>query len=181
MRLLLWATLAALLVAPAAHIRGAEDRADPAQVRRMMERHWAVERRIQETSPHRRDTPARYLNITDDEVREIQVAVAEVLSDSLVNIGTVVTGCPHEEGPACSDQVYVVAYRPDRSVGVLLSKVNNQWGIGVIQRWWLCRQKLASRKREFPSLAEWMKAMDALVDNFPSCATLAATDVPPAQ
>jgi hypothetical protein len=75
--------------------------------------------------PQRRDSPARYLNISDNEVREVQSAAAEVLPRSLVSIGTVVTGCPCGDGAKCTDQVWVVAATKTRSMGMLLSRVDS--------------------------------------------------------
>lgn len=90
---------------------------------------------INQARPHRRDGPLRYENISDEEVREVQSAAAEVLPQAIVNISGVTTGCPCEDGEQCSDQVWIVAYRPDRSVGLMLSKISHHWVIGVVQRW----------------------------------------------
>lgn len=119
--------------------------------------------------PGRRDGPLRYQNISDEEVREIQAAAAEVVPKALVNISGVTTGCPCEDGPQCSDQVWIVAYRPDRSFGLLLSKVNKHWVIGPVQRWWLRYDSLRSRERNPASYAAYLEAERRLIEGFPAC------------
>src|SRR5690348_11837380 len=69
----------------------------------------AIEQRIWKTEPHRRDTPVREKNISDDEIREIENVIHDIFPHALVNISTVVTGCPCEEGPKCKDQVWLTA------------------------------------------------------------------------
>lgn len=108
--------------------------------------------------PVRRDGPLRYQNISDEEVREIQSAAAEVVPKALVNISGVTTGCPCEDGPQCSDQVWIVAFRPDKSFGLRLSKVNNHWMIGPVQRWWLRYDALRSRDWKPSSYAAYLGA-----------------------
>jgi hypothetical protein len=58
------------------------------------------------TRPIRREDSLRELNISEDEVREIQSAALQVSPGSIVNISGVVTGCPCEDGLGCSDQVW---------------------------------------------------------------------------
>ena len=41
----------------------------------------------------------------------------------IVNISGVVEGCPCEDGSTCTDQVWILASRPNQTVGLLLSKV----------------------------------------------------------
>jgi hypothetical protein len=52
--------------------------------------------------PARRDGPLRAVDVSDDEVREMQAVALQVQPDSILNISGVVTGCPCEDGPACS-------------------------------------------------------------------------------
>lgn len=125
--------------------------------------------RIQDIRPSRREGPLRSINIDDKEIREIQSVAVEILPGAIVNIGGVVTGCPCEDGPSCSDQVWLVAYRPDRSVGMLLSKIGSQWLVGPVQEWWLDYENLEARRRDLDSLA-YAKAKEALTDRFPVCA-----------
>src|ERR1043165_9489862 len=106
---------------------------------------WMVERlRMQKIEDHandlrprRRDTPLRELNITDNEVREIQDIAGKYAMQTMLNISPVVHGCPCEEGPLCTDQVYVVATLPEKTVGLQLSRVRNAWVLGTVQQWWL--------------------------------------------
>jgi hypothetical protein len=123
-----------------------------------------------EVRPGRRDSPLRYRNISDEEVREVQSAAAEVLPRAIVNISGVVTGCPCEDGSECTDQVWIVAYRPDKSVGLMLSKVGNHWVIGPVQRWWLKYEELRASRGSFSSAIAYDQAEAALINGFPSCA-----------
>ena len=80
--------------------------------------------------PVRIDGPLRYENISDIEVREIETATRKVYPGAIVNISGVTTGCPCEDGPTCTDQVWIVAYRPERIKGLMLSRIDGRWGIG---------------------------------------------------
>jgi hypothetical protein len=72
--------------------------------------------------------------------------MSSLLPDAIVNISGVVTGCACEDGPACSDQVWVVAYRPEWSKGLELSKINGHWTVGPLQQWWLDYEKLEAER-----------------------------------
>lgn len=135
-----------------------------------MERRWAVEKRIHETRPQRRDSPLREENIRDEEVREIQAAARGVVPKSIVNISGVVTGCPCEEGSACSDQVWILASNADKTLGLQLSRIGNAWMIGPIQRWWLEYEALQARRNSFHSYSDYSDALAALTVQFPMCA-----------
>ena len=117
--------------------------------------------------PVRRDGPLRELNVSDQEVREIQSIALAVLPGSIVNISGVVTGCPCEEGSACSDQVWVVAHRPGHSQGLELSRVNGHWGISVVQQWWLNFEELQAVRATSPST--YTQALQNLYDSYPAC------------
>jgi hypothetical protein len=127
-------------------------------------------RRISELQPGRRDMPLRYLNISDNEVREIQGVVATHPPYDFVSIGPVVTGCPAEEGAACTDQVWVDLHRPGETGGLLLSRINNRWDIGLVQQWYFCKAALEARRDKFSSYREYAAAADALIGSFPLCA-----------
>lgn len=127
---------------------------------------WEYARKIQ---PARRDAPLRQLNISDEEVREIQSVAAEVVPRTIVNIGGVVTGCPCEDGSDCTDQVWIVAWRPEKSTGLMLSRINNRWVIGPIQQWWLRYDDLEARRRTFRSMEAFYQAENDLIDRFPAC------------
>jgi hypothetical protein len=116
--------------------------------------------------PIRRDGPLREVNLSDQEVREIQAATLEVLPGSLLNISGVVAGCPCEEGLECADQVWVVAHRTGYTQGLELSHINGRWRIGVVQQWWLDFEKI----RNIRTSAGYSKAMQKLDDSFPRCA-----------
>ncbi len=119
--------------------------------------------------PQRRDGPLRYLNVSDDEVREIQAAAFEIVGDVLVTISGVVSGCPCEDGPQCTDQVWVLAHKPNDTIGLLLSKVRGQWQIGTVQRWWLNFEKLAAEKNVTWYWLSDSEAGARLIDEFPTC------------
>lgn len=124
------------------------------------------------TRPLRRDGPLRAENINDEEVREIQTAVSSLLPGAIVNISGVVTGCPCEDGPACSDQVWVVAYRPEWTKGLQLSKISGHWTVGALQQWWLDYDKLEAERPKRPDWKVWedfVAAVEKLQERFPAC------------
>jgi hypothetical protein len=106
----------------------------------------ALWRRAYELRPQRRDEPLRYLNISDNEVREIQFVAEKFVPKAIVNISPVVTGCPCEEGPQCTEQVYIVANGADKSSGLQLSRIKNAWVVGQIQQWWIRYDALRARR-----------------------------------
>ena len=123
---------------------------------------------IQGTRPIRRDGPLRAENVNDDEVREMQAVVAQVLPGSILNISGVVSGCACEDGLSCSDQVWIVAHRPDRTRGLQLSKIDGHWAIGPVQQWWLDFENLTASRNRFTSYAAFYSAQSTLYDRFPA-------------
>lgn len=97
-----------------------------------------------------------------------------MLFEALVNIGPVVTGCPCEEGPSCTDQVWILATHEDKTVGLQLSKAAGHWGIGLIQKWWLEAEDLSLRKASFHPERRYFEAWEALEERFPKCAQTAS-------
>jgi hypothetical protein len=142
-----------------------------AERRALMEKRFALEKRIQATEPKRRDGPLRYKNISDDEAREVKSVAHKILPRAIVNIGPVVTGCPCEEGPECTDQVWITVDRGETSTGLLLSRTAGAWSIGPIQRWWFEKEDLEKRRSSFRS--GYLDAEDALIDRFPACSSVA--------
>ena len=116
--------------------------------------------------PTRRDGPLRYENIRDTEVAEIRQVAAAVVPRAIINISGVVEGCPCEDGPACTDQVWILAYRTDKTVGLLLSKIKDKWTIGPVQQWWLDYEDLQSRAAILGHGA-YSEARDMLIEQFP--------------
>jgi hypothetical protein len=136
------------------------------------QRRWTILDRASEVRPQRRDSPLRYLNVSDDEVREIQAAASEIVGNVLVTIAGVVTGCPCEDGGLCTDQVWVLAHRPNDTVGLLLSKVSGHWQIGTVQRWWLRYEQFEARRQEPTSndaRETVQESWNKLMDEFPTC------------
>jgi hypothetical protein len=125
-------------------------------------------------APRRRDEPLRELNISDNEVREIQYMLREYLPKVIVNIGPVVTGCPCEEGGGCTEQVYVMANTSTGSVGMLLSRVKGRWDVSKTEKWWLRWRALRAKENELGyeelRLRKWELARD-----FPTCIPETAT------
>jgi hypothetical protein len=119
-------------------------------------------------TPKRRDEPLRYLNISDIEVREIQLVAEKYLPKVLLNISPVVTGCPCEEGPQCTDQVYIVAETAQSSKGLQLSHVRNAWVVGTVQQWFLRYEELLSRQPKM-DFENFMRARSELYRDFPAC------------
>lgn len=128
-----------------------------------------LERYIYQSKPKQRDGPLRYLNLSDDESRQIQSAIAAVMTPQFVSIGGVVTGCPVLEGPSCTDQVWVLVHRTGKTVELQMSKIGNQWAIGPTQRWWLCDDDLEARRGRFSSYDAYQSAKNKLIDDFPQC------------
>ncbi len=76
-------------------------------------------------------------NISDIEVREIETEAREIHPGAIVNIGGVTVGCPCEDGQNCTNQVWIVAFKPQKSMGLMFSKIERHWKIGPVQKWWL--------------------------------------------
>ena len=94
-------------------------------------------RKIHSTRPVRLDGPLRIENISDIEVRQIESVMQERFPGAIVNIGGVTSGCPCEDGDSCDAQVWVVASYLNRSNGLMLSNIDDEWRIGPLQGWWL--------------------------------------------
>jgi hypothetical protein len=167
MRIALW-WMAGLAVAATA---SGQERMTPAQMKEWMAletKQRAIEGRAFELRPRRRDEPLRYLNLTDNEMREIQDVAQKYLTKTMLNVSPVIEGCPCEEGPMCTDQVYVVTYAAEQAKGLQLSRVKGTWQIGVVQQWWTKFDALAARLREKDYWAFRRQASE-LFREFPSC------------
>lgn len=125
--------------------------------------------RAGDLAPSRRDAPARPLNITDVEVREIQAAALDVLPRAIVNIGTVTTGCKCEDGAGCTDQVWIVATDSRRTKGLQLSRILGRWTIGPVQQWWLRYEEFYAHRDRFADGAEFASAELKLLESMPVC------------
>lgn len=128
-----------------------------------------IEGRADFLRPRRRDTPLRELNITDNEVREIQDVAGKYAMNTMLNISPVVVGCPCEEGPLCTDQVYVVATLAEKTVGFQLSRVRNAWVVGVVQQWWI-RYAALQKKASTMEFDAWQAQKNQMLLEFPACA-----------
>jgi hypothetical protein len=137
-------------------------------------RNWqhqrALDRRIYgpaENPSYRANAHLRKININDEEVREIQAVVHELAPGAVVLISGVVEGCPCEDGPACSAQVWTAIDRSEGIRSLVLSDINDHWIIGPAQRWFLESAKLERTK--FPTYDKYAAARGALNERFPTC------------
>jgi hypothetical protein len=157
-----------LLLAASASAQAPRSKSDWDAYRALMEKRMRIVDRAHELRPQRRDEPLRYLNISDIEVREIQFVAEKYLPSVLLNISPVVTGCPCEEGPQCTDQVYIVAETAQSSKGLQMSRVKDAWVVGAVQQWWLKRDALNAQYGKL-DYAKFESAMNELVRDFPTC------------
>jgi len=144
-------------------------RTDREQYTRDLTFMWDVMRRANSKVPKRRDEPLREINLTDEEVREIQAATRNYLPADYLNISPVVTGCGCEDGPDCKEQVYVLADAGASAKGLQLSRIKNAWTVGPLQEWWLNYVRLEERRKKM----EWREfelALIGLAREFPVCA-----------
>jgi hypothetical protein len=128
-----------------------------------------VIRRAHNNMPKRRDAPLREINLTDEEVREIQAATKNYLPADYLNISPVVTGCACEDGPECKEQVYVLADAGASAKGLQLSRIKRQWTVGALQQWWLNYGRLEERRKKMGWI-EYERALITLAREFPMCA-----------
>lgn len=146
----------------------ARPRVDREQHKRDLDFTWNVLDRAHQVVPRRRDAPLRELNLTDDEVREIQAATRSYLPNAYLNISPVVTGCPCEDGGGCTDQVYVLADAGAQSKGLQLSRIRNEWKVGDVQKWWLGYSRLLE-VRDSTDRQAYEQAAFKLAREFPVC------------
>lgn len=127
--------------------------------------------RAEDLKPARRDAPMRELNISDEEVREVEAIAYKYLPRTTINISPVVTDCPCEEGLACNAQVYVVSTVKDKWRGLQLSRMNAHWQLGVVQEWWLRYQDIRDPHTGDSFLDYYLhrKAVSELLEEFPVC------------
>jgi hypothetical protein len=176
-----FATCLAGVLALAAYAQAPSKYLSAEQVRQMLEdreywraegyRYLRIERRAKALYPQRRDTPLRDLNISDNEVREVEAIAQKYLPRSLVNISPVVAECPCEEGPRCTAQVYVVATTPANSRGLQLSRMNDHWVVGMVQQWWHRHDAIVPQNTGNKFLDDYLheKAVNELYEEFPVC------------
>jgi hypothetical protein len=136
------------------------------------ERYQAIAQRANELYPARRNTPLRDVNISDEEIREVEQLTRRYLPRAYVNISPVVTDCPCEEGPACTAQVYVVAQSENHTRGIQLSRMKDRWNVGVVQQWWFRRDAVVPQHTGNSFLDYYLrrKAVTELYEEFPLCA-----------
>jgi len=182
MRIALFGSAALLALALAVHAQSADKNLTIDDYRQMTDdiaywdtqrhRYWDIEARALARYPGRRDTPLRELNISDEEVREVETIAYQYLPRTVINISPVVTDCPCEEGPACTAQVYVVSTVKDKSRGLQLSRMHNRWQLGVVQEWWLRFESIGQPNtgNSYRDYYLRRKAKSELLEEFPVCA-----------
>jgi hypothetical protein len=171
-----------LALATGAHAQSAASRMTPELYRQMSDdmqywdaqakRYRVVIERAHEIFPARRNTPLRDVNISDEEIREIEALSRRYLPRAYVNISPVVGDCPCEEGPTCTAQVYVVAQTADQTRGLQFSRMNDRWNVGVVQQWWIRRDAVQRQHTGNSFLDDYLyqKAVNELYEEFPMCA-----------
>jgi hypothetical protein len=161
---------------------GAQEKVKPRfdweQYKRDREFTWKVLGRARQAVPRRRDAPLRELNLTDDEVREIQSATRSYLPNAYLNISPVVTGCSCEDGGGCTDQVYVLADAGGQSKGLQLSRIRNEWKVSDLQKWWLGYDRLLA-ERDTMDPQTYEQAELKLAREFPVCAAAVNPEAAP--
>ena len=122
--------------------------------------------------PQPMQAPLRADNILDEEVRAIQNSVKAIAPQALVNIGPVIDKCRCENGPQCSNQVWVIAERAEHKEGYSLAKIDGAWGISPLQEWWLEYDELRQRQVETSDPTEFQHLLTAsmqMVRDFELC------------
>ena len=180
MRIALW-WVAGLALGLCAHAEAPGNKLTSRDMTRMViemmqwESEWRkkdhVIKRAEALKPAYRAEPLRYLNITDQEIRDVQLISRKYLPPAMMNISPVVTACPCEEGPNCSAQVYVVATTGEKAQGLQLSRLKDQWMVGVVQQWWFRREAMHVPKPggDFLERYRYEKALHELFAEFPVC------------
>lgn len=102
--------------------------------------------------PRRIDEPLRAENVSDEEIREIQATTVTVYPGAIANVSGVTAGCPCEDGPMCTSQVWILAHRNNRYDGLMLSRISNKWVVGPLQTWWFEYEPLAKKISELRSV-----------------------------
>jgi hypothetical protein len=159
---------------------GAQSERRRDEAARMEVRLRELDARSRQLYPRRRDTPLRYLNISDSEVREVQAIARKYQMSELLNISPVVEGCPCEEGGTCTEQLYIVGAIDKQAQGLLLSRRRNLWTLSVVQRWWLERAALEARQKVM-DFRSFENAWERLLLEFPQCAPSGDLDTKSAQ
>jgi hypothetical protein len=119
--------------------------------------------------PRAKEEPLRYENISDEEVREVQAVARSLYPNVLVHIGPVVTGCVCEDGPNCTEQVWVMAQTRPVATRLLLSQIKGRWAVGPVQTWWLREGQLERASRERPRDPDIESQMNEHLKALPAC------------
>ncbi len=110
--------------------------------------------------PEYREGRLRDENLNDIEVRQIVRIINNVAPQTLVSILGVTDGCACEDGPDCSNQVWVFATDELHSVNIVLSKIAGEWVIGPQQAWAFDLDKLEAERSNLISSLETLTLDD---------------------
>ena len=134
-------------------------------------RYAKILKRANELYPARRNSPLREMNISDEEIRQVDAIKKQYLPNDYLNISPVVTDCACEEGPTCTAQVYVVASFKGRERGLQLSRMNDTWQVGMVQQWWLRYTAVRRQNTGNSYLDDYLyhRAVNDLYEEFPHC------------
>jgi hypothetical protein len=138
-----------------------------------------LQRRMAESDPARhRLSRLRDIDIGDEEIRQIEGVVRDLMPGAIVMISGVAKGCTCEDGPGCSAQVWIAVHLPKQTRSLELSDINDHWDLGPVQRWFLESAEL--KRSNYPTYADYAAARNALNDRYPMCAVPAANRPVPA-
>lgn len=177
-------TIISLLTIGYLNAYAAEDSAESERIAERIAERKAERKRLQRihrSRPVRLDEPLREVNISDEEVREIEAVMSKYFPGAIVNIAGVTVGCSCEDRPGCVSQVWVVAHRANRSNGLMLSQIYGNWMIGPVQKWWLRYDRLRSQMNaalasgepnRFEAYRKLQEQQNQLHREFPSCGFL---------
>jgi hypothetical protein len=139
---------------------------------RKWQRDRDLDRRIIESEPtlaYRRSAPLRRINISDVEVRQIEAVVQRLIPGAIVIISGVAQGCPCEDGPGCSAQVWTAIERSAQIHSLELSDIDDHWVIGPAQQWFL--ESAQVDRTKYQTYADYTAAREELDNRYPACAT----------
>ena len=110
--------------------------------------------------------PNRAVNISDDEVREIQSVMPEVAPGAIIYIGPVTRGCICEDGATCQSNVTVVLNHRGSHQRYWLSRYDDHWTVGPLLQWMLAGIPLKAKYealRRAPRTRQWWREWEALI------------------
>jgi hypothetical protein len=139
------------------------------------QREQDLQKRMAESDPtatNRHVAPYRENDINDEEIRQIEGVVRELIPGGIVMISGVAKGCPCEDGPNCAAQIWIAVHLPRQTRSLELSDINDRWVIGPVQQWFL--ESVQLERSKYPTRVDFDAARAAMDDRYPTCATEAS-------